>query len=286
MKKLYILSAGTPTPTPHRFGSSFVLQLDDSYLMFDCGPAATHKLVKVGLTPLQIEHLFFTHHHFDHNADYPCFLLCRWDQSIHSTPRLHVRGPAPTVEITGKLIGGDGAFAADLRARIHSPASHAVYANRGGVLPRPEPTVDVQDIDSDFVHEGGEWRVRAARGQHMEPYLTLLTYRVDYKGFSIVFGSDTKPCSPPIDLATGADVLVLTCWDHQHVVDRDAVGEAMSGTRDVAQIAGETAVKKLVLTHFCQRFTKPDSLEQAEKDIRAIYGGEIIFGEELMGMDL
>ena len=254
--------------------------------MFDCGPAATHKLVKVGLLPLQIEHLFFTHHHFDHNADYPCFLLSRWDQSDRDTPRLHVRGPAPTVEITGKLIGSEGAFAADLRARINSQASHAVYANRGGVLPRPEPSVDVQDVDSDFVYENAEWRVRTARGQHMEPYLTLFTYRVDHKGFSIVFGSDTKPCSPPIELAAGADVLVLTCWDHQHVVDRDAVGQSMSGTVDVARIAREAEVKKLVLTHFCEGFTEPDSLQQAEKDIRAIYGGEIIFGEELTALDL
>ena len=44
--------------------------------MFDCGPAATHKLVKAGLYPTQVDNLFFTHHHFDHNIDYPCFLLC------------------------------------------------------------------------------------------------------------------------------------------------------------------------------------------------------------------
>ena len=82
MADLFVLGAGTPTPTAERFGSSHVLKLGDDLLMFDCGPAATHKLVKAGLFPTQINYLFFTHHHFDHDIDYPCFLLCRWDQSI------------------------------------------------------------------------------------------------------------------------------------------------------------------------------------------------------------
>ena len=50
--------------------------------MIDCGPAATHKLVKAGLWPTDIDYIFFTHHHFDHDVDYQCYLLCRWYQTI------------------------------------------------------------------------------------------------------------------------------------------------------------------------------------------------------------
>ena len=95
MATVHILGAGTPTPTPTRFGSSYVVELDGQYLMVDCGPAATHKLVKAGLWPTAVDHLFFTHHHFDHDIDYPCFLLCRWDQSIGKENRLQVYGPDP-----------------------------------------------------------------------------------------------------------------------------------------------------------------------------------------------
>ncbi len=286
MRKLYILGAGTPTPTASRFGTSFVLQLENEYLMFDCGPAATHKLAKAGILPTRIEHLFFTHHHFDHNADYPCFLLSRWDQSTHETPRLQVWGPPPTVVITEKLIGPDGAFTEDLTARKNAPASQTVYLNRGGSLPRPEPRVEARSSKPGPVHHNGRWSVRSALGRHMEPYLTLLAYRVDCVDFSIVFGSDTKPCGTFGELARGVDLLVLTCWDHQEVVDRDAVGQAMSGTWDVARMAQEAAVKKLVLTHFCPGFTDPDSLQRARRDIANIYDGEVTFGEELMILDL
>ena len=94
MPTLHILGAGTPHPTPFRFGSSSVLEVDGEFLMFDCGPATTHKLVKAGLWPTRIDNLFFTHHHFDHDIDYPCFLLCRWDQSIGNENTLNVYGPA------------------------------------------------------------------------------------------------------------------------------------------------------------------------------------------------
>ena len=73
MARVLVLGAGTPTPIPDRFGSSFVLHLGEDHILFDCGPATTHKLAKVGLLPTQIDYLFFTHHHFDHDVDYPAF---------------------------------------------------------------------------------------------------------------------------------------------------------------------------------------------------------------------
>ena len=51
MATIHILGAGTPTPTPDRFGSSFALEIDGDLIMIDCGPSATHKLVKAGYGP-------------------------------------------------------------------------------------------------------------------------------------------------------------------------------------------------------------------------------------------
>ena len=121
MAEIYTLGAGTPTPTPTRFGSSHVLRLGDQLLMFDCGPAATHKLVKAGLFPTQVDYLFFTHHHFDHDIDYPCFLLCRWDQSIGRENKLQVFGPDLTEKITEGILGENGVFAHDWKAGSTTP---------------------------------------------------------------------------------------------------------------------------------------------------------------------
>jgi len=54
MNILYLLGIGTPIPTKSRFGTSYILKLDKNYLMFDCEPATTYKLIKVGLSPIQI----------------------------------------------------------------------------------------------------------------------------------------------------------------------------------------------------------------------------------------
>ena len=105
MARIHVLGAGTPTPTPTRFGSSYVVEVCGEQIMVDCGPAATHKLVKAGLWPTKIDYLFFTHHHFDHDVDYPCFLLTRWDQSIGKENRLQVFGPSPTERFTEGIMG-------------------------------------------------------------------------------------------------------------------------------------------------------------------------------------
>ena len=53
---LYLLSSGTPTPTQSKFGSAYVLRTGEDYLMFDCGPAATYKMVKAGIKTLVLTH--------------------------------------------------------------------------------------------------------------------------------------------------------------------------------------------------------------------------------------
>lgn len=286
MVTLYLLGTGTPTPTPSRFGTSYVLQLGQDYLMFDCGPAATHKLVKAGLFPTQIDFLFFTHHHFDHNADYPCFLLCRWDQSTGKENRLHVWGPEPTRLITERLIGSQGAFAFDWKARVEYPTSQSVYVNRGGTLPRPKPSLDVDDIGPGKVTEHGDWSVTAAEAHHAEPWLRSLAYRVDCPGGSIVFAGDTEPCESLDSLTRGSDVLVVNCWDHQQTMEENGEAPGQTGTLDAAKMAQQAGVKTLVLTHTGPSLCAPDSRERAIEDIARIYDGTVIFGEELMRLTL
>lgn len=286
MDILYLLGAGTPTPTKSRFGTSYILKLDKDYLMFDCGPATTYKLVKVGLFPTEIDYLFFTHHHFDHNSDYPCFLLSRWDQSTGKEHKLEIFGPPPTKQITELLVGAKGAFSYDWKARINAPVSQSVYVNRGGSLPRPEPSFKVKDIGPGKVKEHNHWRVTAAKANHVQPWLESLAYRVDSDGKSIVFTGDTDLCESVSKLAQGTDILVVNCWDHQVTMEKNGEAPGQTGTLDAARMAQEAGAKKLILTHIGPHLTKPGSREKGIADIARLYQGEIIFGEELMSLIL
>jgi len=284
MARIHVLGAGTPTPTPHRFGSAFAVEVAGEYLMFDCGPAATHKLVKAGIFPTQVDYLFFTHHHFDHDVDYPCFLLCRWDQSVGKENTLQVFGPTLTETLTERIIGEQGAFAHDWKARVNHPLSQRVFINRGGTLPRKPPHVLAKDVGPGPVHRGREWAVTAAPAEHVQPYLDSLAYRLDSAEGSIVFTGDTQPCRSVVDLARGADMLLCMCWDDQERMQAMSEAGGQCGTTGAAQMAQEAGVKRLVLVHIGPHLATHGPMEKGIGDVRRLYSGEIIFADELMSL--
>ena len=284
MAQVFVLGAGTPTPTPHRFGSAFAVQVGGEYLMFDCGPAATHKLVKMGIFPTQVDYLFFTHHHFDHDVDYPCFLLCRWDQSVGKENTLQVFGPTLTQTLTERIIGEQGVFAHDWKARVNHPLSQRVFVNRGGTLPRKPPHVLAKDVGPGPVHRGREWAVSAAPAEHVQPYLDSLAYRLDSAEGSIVFTGDTQPCRSVVDLARGADMLLCMCWDDQERMQANGEAPGQCGTTGAAQMAQEAGVKRLVLVHIGPHLSTHGPMEKGIGDVRRLYSGEIIFADELMAL--
>jgi len=287
MTKIHVLGAGTPTPTPTRFGSSFAMEVGDQQFMIDCGPAATHKLVKAGLWPTDIDQLFFTHHHFDHDIDYPCFLLCRWDQSTGKENDLQVFGPALTEKIThGILDEHDGLFAHDWKARVGHPLSQKIYVNRGGTLPRNPPVVIAKDIGPGKVFSGKDWEVTAAPAEHVQPFLDSLAYRVDTPDGSVVFTGDTQPCDSVAELAKGADVMLCMCWDDQEIMDADGESPGQCGTIGAAQLAEKAGVKKLVLVHVGPHLSQHGPMEKGIGDVREHYSGQLLFAEELMSFEL
>lgn len=283
MLRVLPLGAGTPTPTPSRFGSSTVVEVGGEYLMFDCGPATTHKLVKAGLFPTQIDYLFFTHHHFDHDVDYPCFLLCRWDQGIGQENELRVFGPPPTEEFTHSLLDEEtGSFRWDWLARVHHPASQLTYALRGGTLPRKPPYVNAKDIGVGPVHASNGWSVTAGPAEHVQPWLDSLAYRLETPEGSIVFTGDTHPCQSVVDLAKGADLLVCMCWDDQEIMAANGDLTAVCGTTGAAEMARDAGVKTLLLTHMGKNIASHGPLEKGLADVGRVFDGRVLFAEEMV----
>lgn len=282
--RLHILGSGMPVPGvgAHRHGSSYVLQRDDEYMMFDCGPATTNKLMKAGIRPGWVDHLFFTHHHYDHNVDYPCFLLTRWDETLADT-ELQVFGPDLTEQITHRLMDEDeGAFAPDWIARINHPLSLGAYQRRGGVLPRRPPVTHAKDIGPGVVIDGPDWQVTTAPALHVQPWLDSLAYRLDTEEGSLVVTGDTAPCDSVIELAQGVDTMVSLCAFVQEDIDGTAEAAAMSGSRDVATMAQKAGASRLIVTHQNSGLDEPGQTERAIRDMARHYDGEIVWGEEML----
>jgi ribonuclease Z len=284
--KVTVLGAGVPTPTPRRFGSAYLLDVADRTLLIDCGPATTYKLTAAGRRTPEVSLLLFTHHHFDHNADYPCFVLTRWDQDVDQNP-LRVYGPPPTVDLTRALFEPpDGAWVCDWTARIETPGSQHVFANRGGTLPRRPPRIDAVDIDATFVLEEDGFSVRASDTVHAQPFLESVAYRIDSDEGSVVFTGDTEPVKTVVDLARGADMLVCMCWDTDAAMEAEGLSRGMTGTLSAARLAAQAGVGTLVLTHISPHLDDPSVREPALLEAAAVFHGRIVFGQELMTLDV
>ncbi len=281
MAKLHVLGSGGPRPNKARFGSAHIVEVGGRHVMFDCGPATTYKMVQMGITPLDIDHLFFTHHHFDHDVDYPCFMLTRWDESIGDEETLKVFGPRNTESITDRLVGDNGAFAYDLDARINHPLSQRMYEGRGGTLPRPRLAVDAADIEPGVVFTSDEFTVTAAPAEHVEPYHDSLAYRLDTNEGSIVFTGDTQPCARVVELARGADVLVSMCGNFQSSLDERGVASGQTGTLGAAEMAAEAGVGALFLVHVGPELSSAEGRARGIEEISSVFGGHVTMTDEL-----
>jgi len=233
-----------------------------------------------------VNHLFFTHHHFDHDVDYPCFLLCRWDQGAGKEKPLVVRGPHLTERVTRRILDAEqGAFGHDWVARVNAPLSQRVHTQRGGVLPRRPPSVDVRDIGPGVVFSGKDWQVTAAPAEHVQPWLDSLAYRIDTPDGSIVITGDTQPCNSIVELARDADVLVcMCCDDEQDCPECELPGR--TGTIGAARMAQQAGARTLVLTHVGPQLANNLALENARGAIRHIYDGRVVLAEELQLLDV
>lgn len=282
MLRLILLGTGSPRPRPHRTGSAYLAALDRATLLFDCGPGATFQLARAGFSPASVDCLFFTHHHFDHNADYGYLALSRWQEGAGKNGPLKVYGPRATARITDLLFSRDGVYGDDIVARLNAPGSVHIYQKKGGVFPRPWPQPDVTELGPEAEVQGEGWLVRTAQARHSQPYLDSLAYRLETPERTIIFSGDTTPCESVARLASGADTLVYCAHDLEDNIQGTPLEDFTSGTIGAARVARDAGAKTLVLTHIGDAMDAPGAMDRELARARQVFPGTIIVGQDLM----
>ena len=115
------------------------------------------------------------------------------------------------------------------------------FVRRGGVLPRHKPVLVPHGIGTGVFLETDDYRITAARAEHVQPYLESLAYRVDTDGGSVVITGDTRPCDSVTELARGADTLLMMCCEsHARVssTNHDLATFSTPGAAEPAAMAG------------------------------------------------
>src|SRR3954454_1571027 len=90
-------TAGGPTPKKTRSGPSQVIVVGDRGYVIDCGDGVARQMALAGVLNT-LRHVFITHHHSDHDADYGNLLLLAWGANLKT--RVDTWGPPPLVRMT------------------------------------------------------------------------------------------------------------------------------------------------------------------------------------------
>jgi ribonuclease BN (tRNA processing enzyme) len=264
-------TAGGPTPKKTRSGPAQIIVIGNRGYVVDCGDGVARQMVLAGVFGT-LRHIFITHHHSDHNADYGNLLLLEWGADL--TTAVDTWGPPPLARMTRLFFDMN---AEDLRIRERDegrpplrPLVHAHEVRRAGLVMKDElVTVTCAVVDHPLVP-------------------LALAYRFACPDRSIVFSGDTHASANLVALAKGADVLVHEVLHlpsapgaegsalRKHIVDSHTTVE------EAGRIAAEAGVKTLVLSHFVPSESPRVSDEQWLAGARAHFSGTIVVGRDLL----
>jgi ribonuclease BN (tRNA processing enzyme) len=97
--KLILLgTGGGPRPRKASSAAAQVIVANETAYVIDCGNGVARQLVFAGVPLVRLRHIFLTHHHSDHNADYGNLILLSWTAGLKT--RVDTWGPPPLEKIT------------------------------------------------------------------------------------------------------------------------------------------------------------------------------------------
>jgi ribonuclease BN (tRNA processing enzyme) len=271
-------TAGGPRPRVARSAPAQAIVVDDTAYVVDCGDGVARQLVLAGVPLREVRHIFITHHHSDHNADYGNLILLAWAAGLRT--RVDSWGPPPLGRMTELFFAMD---APDIEART---------ADEGRVPLRP--LVHVHELRAGGpVMQDANVRVTAALVHH-PPMAPAFAYRFDAADRSIVISGDTTPTERLVALARNADVLVHEALYDAAAVDRlvASVPNASDLRRSIlshhttAEEAGRTAaaagVGTLVLSHLIPAEDPAVTDEMWTRAARQHFSGRVVVARDLM----
>ena len=269
-------TGGGPRPRTTNSAAAQVIVSHGRAYVVDCGDGVARQLVFAGVTLASLRHVFITHHHSDHNADYGNLIWLAWAAGLRT--RVDAWGPPPLEKMTKLFLEMN---AVDISTRS---------ADTGRVP--LGPLIHVHELtDGGVILQEENMSVTAALVKH--PPAPAFGYRFDGRDRSIVISGDTAPSDNLIALAQGADVLIHEAY-YPPAVDRlvskvpnatnlkQFISSHHTTAEDAGLVASAAKVKLLVLSHLTPA-DDPEVTEEMWIDAaRKHFQGSIVVGKDLL----
>jgi ribonuclease Z len=283
-------------------------------LQFDSGRDTAMRLSQLGVTPGQLNAIFFTHMHSDHTEGFADIMLARWIVEP-SRPKIDLVCSADSVSPLGIKISCKNFvqhFAdAFLQSGEIAQRSNEGIAGPGGPTDLTNVITFEPNNEPQLIWSSGDVKVGAIRSNHIAGHAS---YRVDTPAGSVVIGGDATndKVAPPRSastsdqvekLAKGADVIVHSTIHPVMGPDEGSgfpapVFYRQSSASDLGAMAKRTGAKHLMLTHLIPPLgvgrAGPFSIPGgplAEADYRKAveetgFAGDIVVGTDLVSVRL
>lgn len=295
-RELIVLGTASQVPTRYRNHNGYLLRWDAEGFLFDPGEGTQRQMVYAGVASTAITRICITHFHGDH-----CLGLAGISQriSLDGAPHpVHVYYPA----------SGQVYYERLRKASIfHDVATVLAHPIRNpGVIMDDAKDLEMSALRLSHSVETYGYRLQEADGRRMLPKrLAELGIRgpmvrdlmqkgsleVDGKlvklddvsvarpGQSVAFVMDTRMCDNAIELARGVDMLICESTYLSSDADK-AHAHGHLTAAEAATIAKEAGARKLVLTHFSQRYPSIKAfVEEASKihpNVVAVADGDVV----------
>jgi ribonuclease BN (tRNA processing enzyme) len=244
--ELVVIGSGTGVPSRRRGSPCLALKAAGRLLVLDLGAGSLRSLLGCGLNFSAIDVLALTHLHPDHVGDLIPFLFAT-RYSLGYTRQEPFR-----------LLAARGF------ARFH----HRLMEAFAGWVEPPPGLMDLKELAPDGPDEVREegLLIRSAPTNHTEG---SLAYRVEAEGRSLVYSGDTDESDSLVDLARGADLLVLEAANPFKVAGHLT-------PREAGRLAAKAGVGRVLLTHFYPPCDEVDVVALAAQE----FSGEVLRAED------
>jgi ribonuclease Z len=297
MMQIQFLGTGCMMPTKTRNLAGVLLSFKSENILFDCGEGTQRQLKIAGVKPSRITKILISHWHGDHILGLPG-LLQTFSASEYSGT-LEIYGPPGSKKFFSHMMKGfavkeivdyklieveKGKFFENDEFYLEAlPMKHGAPCLGFSFVEKDRRRIEMKKAKRFGLKEGlvlgklQRGQIVSFEGKKIKPDDVCFVV----EGKKVVYITDTEPCSNAIKLAKEADLLVM---ESTYSSDLQAKAEEYGHltARDAGMMANQAHVKKLVLTHFSQRYK---NVKELEEDARQVFDNTVA-AEDFMKIKL
>jgi ribonuclease BN (tRNA processing enzyme) len=257
-----------------------VIEVEGHPYIVDCGLGVTRQFVEAGYSLSQVDNIFITHHHSDHNLEFGPLVHTLWTSGTSDS--VAVYGPEGTQNL---LDGFLKSLEIDINVRIEDEKQRDLAS-----------IIKVSEISEGLVMEDERVKVTALKVVHglLE---NCFAFKFETKNKKVIFSGDTIYFPPLIEFSKDADLLV-----HEVMLERgiNVLAERLKKVKpnlidhlmishttaeDAAKLAKEANVKHMVFNHYVPHIPKEFPNSEFVDAAKRVWDGKITAGYDLCEID-